>query len=85
MRMERDLTQITEEQLAEIGSGQIAYLREISGKEITDAFPGAIEIEPDARVWALFAADGTPIVLADDQGGALGSAFENDLVPLAIH
>lgn len=85
MRMERELTQISAEQLAEMGAGHIAYLREISGREMAEAFPGAVEMAPDARVWALFAADGTPIALADDHGAALGSALANDLIPVAVH
>lgn len=85
MNMKHDFPQVSQEELAGIGAGHIAYLRRISGKEISSAFPGAVDIAPDAKVWALFAADGTPIMLADDEGTALGSALQNDLVPVAVH
>ncbi|MEM7462156.1 MAG: DUF1150 domain-containing protein [Pseudomonadota bacterium] len=77
--------EISETELANIGSGHIAYLRQITGKEISEAFPNAMQIPPEAKVWALFGADGTPLALADDQGSAISSAFDNNLVPVAVH
>jgi hypothetical protein len=85
MRHEREIKSITPQELAGLGAGQIAYLRQLSGQEINDAFPGKVSIDPHARLWALFAADGSPIVLAGDSGAALLSAFEQQLVPVAIH
>ena len=85
MRHETEFTPITTEELARIGAGHIAYMRELSGQEITEAFPNLVELAPDAKVWALFGADGTPIALADDAGGALSSAFQNNLLPVAVH
>ncbi|MEZ5872905.1 MAG: DUF1150 family protein [Nitratireductor sp.] len=85
MRHEPAISVMTADELASLGAGKIAYLRQISGKEIAEAFPNSMEIAPDALVWALFAADGTPLALADDAGGALSMAFTNDLIPVAIH
>ena len=85
MRHETDFPTITPDELARMGAGHVAYMRRLTGREIEDAFPGAVEIEPDTIVWALFGADGTPLVIADDAGGALSSAFQNDLTPVAVH
>ncbi|MEZ5801744.1 MAG: DUF1150 family protein [Nitratireductor sp.] len=85
MRHETSIPVMTAEELASLGAGKIAYMRKISGKEIAEAFPNSMEIAPEVLVWALFAADGTPLALADDAGGALSMAFTNDLVPVAIH
>jgi hypothetical protein len=85
MRHEKELAAITEQELAAIGQGHIAYMRQLSGKEINEAFPGKVEIDPEARVWALFGADGTPIMLAGDAGAALQGAFQADLLPVAVH
>lgn len=85
MNMKHEFPQVSQEELAGLGAGHIAYLRRISGEEITNAFPSAVDIEPDASVWALFGADGTPIMLADDEGTALASALQNDLIPVAVH
>ena len=44
-----------------------------------------INTEPDVKVWALFGADGTPLAIADDAGGALSTAFQNNLLTVAVH
>jgi hypothetical protein len=85
MYQPRNVARISEAELATIGSGHIAYLRQITGAEISHAFPNAVKIPPQALVWALFAADGTPLALSDNQGAALASAFENDLVPVSVN
>ena len=85
MRHEKELAAITPQELAAIGAGHIAYMREISGKEMNEAFPGSLQIDPEAKVWALFGADGTPIMLAGDAGSALQGAFQNDLLTVAVH
>jgi hypothetical protein len=85
MRTEREFDTISTKDLASIGSGHIAYMRPITGEEITRAFPNTVQIAPEARVWALFAADGTPLVLADNRGEAIAGAFDNNLIPVAVH
>ena len=85
MRHETELMKMTPEQLGALGAGHIAYMREITGAEITKAFPGAPAIDPNRKVWALFGADGTPIVLAEDAGTALSAAFQNELAPMSVH
>lgn len=81
-----DQTQtFTEADLAHLGEGTVAYLREMGGKELKGKFPGLPEIPADARLWALFAANGQPILLADARDRAIAGAFENDLTPVSIH
>lgn len=76
---------INPEQLAAIGAGHIAYLRELPGEEVSRLFPGAPPIAQGRKVWALFAADGAPLALAEDAGAAIAAAFENRLAPVAVH
>ena len=85
MRHETQFASVTPAELAAIGSGHIAYMRQLSGKQINEAFPSKISIEPEAHVWALFGADGAPIMLAGGASAALAGAFQNDLVPVAVH
>lgn len=85
MRHETGLHAVSPDELAKMGQGRVAYMRQISGREIAEAFPGAIELDPEATVWALFGADGTPLAIADDAGGALSTAFQNDLMPVTVH
>ncbi|MCO5064152.1 MAG: DUF1150 family protein [Rhizobiaceae bacterium] len=76
---------VTEAQLAHIGEGVVAYVREMPSEELVDKFPGLPKIQPGTKLWALFAANGQPILLADERGRALAGAMENDLTPVAVH
>jgi hypothetical protein len=76
---------VTQDQLAHIGEGVVAYVREMPSEELKGKFPGLPEIEPGTRLWALFAANGEPILLSDARDRAIAGAFENDLTPVAVH
>lgn len=76
---------VTKSDLAGLGEGTVAYLREIGSDELKGKFPGLPEIEPGLRLWALFAANGRPILLSDERDSALAGAIENHLVPVALH
>jgi len=67
------------QELAELGNDGIAYMREISSDEIMEKFPGTEALQSGETYWALFAADGTPLVLADDQQHVSNEAFLSDL------
>lgn len=71
--------------LAHLGEGTVAYLREIGSEELMGKFPGLPQIAPGTRLWALFAANGQPILLSDARERAIAGAFENDLTPVSIH
>ncbi|MBX3577634.1 MAG: DUF1150 family protein [Rhizobiaceae bacterium] len=75
----------TEAELAHIGEGSVAYLREIASDELMGKFPGMPQIASGTRLWALFAANGQPILLSDERDRAIAGAFANDLVPVSIH
>lgn len=85
MRHEREFKAMSQQELAALGAGHVAYLRQLSGQEINEAFPEKLKVDPHVRFWALFAADGSPLMLAGDAGAALQGAFENSLLPVAIH
>lgn len=78
-------TIVTQDQLAHIGEGVVAYVREMPSEELKGKFPGLPEIQPGTRLWALFSANGEPILLSDARDRALAGAFENDLTPVAVH
>lgn len=67
------------EKLATMGADAIAYMREMTAEEIISAFPDTPELEMGTRYWALFGADGTPLVLAHNQSEISSQAFYNDL------
>ena len=76
---------VTPAQLAHLGEGTMAYLREMESEDLRGKFPGLPEIAPGTRLWALFAADGRPILLSDARDRALAGALENALIPVSIH
>jgi hypothetical protein len=77
--------QLTAEQFAHLGDGAIAYVRSMKSEDVSRLYPQAPEIEPGLTVFALLAADGTPIVLADSREGALANALENRLLTVSLH
>ena len=78
-------TTVTETDLAAIGEGDLAYLRQMTSDEMRARFPSARSIQPGLDLWALFAADGTPLAVSDDRRSILASASENELQTLSTH
>lgn len=76
---------MTQGEFAHLGEGQVAYLRQMSSEELTGRFPGMPAIAPGLQLWALFAADGRPILLSDERDRAVAGALEKELIPVSIH
>ena len=58
----------------------------LKGAEAKGLFPGLPEeVTPDLQLWALLAADGTPIMLSDSREAAVMNAHENDLEAVSMH
>lgn len=76
---------VTPDELARIGEGVVAYLREFSSDDLKGRFPGMPQMAPGTRLWAVFAADGRPILLADAHASAVAGAMQNDLTPVSVH
>ena len=85
MTMNEDKNVLTEMELAHLGEGSLAYLREIDSDELRGKFPGMPEIAPGTRLWAVFAANGQPIMLTDARDAAVAGALQNDLTPVSLH
>jgi hypothetical protein len=77
--------QISPESLAGLGGGRIAYLRPMRSDEVKTLFPDVPPIAPGLDLWALLAADGTPIMLADSREALVMNAHENDLETVSLH
>jgi hypothetical protein len=70
---------------AVLGGGKIAYVRSMKSEEAKNLFPGIPPLAEGTALWALLAADGTPIMLADSRDAVLMNARENDLETVSIH
>jgi hypothetical protein len=80
-------TAITPEALAHMGDGEIAYVKTIRSEEIRTLFPQVAEmgIEPGMKLFALHAADGTPIMLTDSREAAFANAVSQELEMVSVH
>lgn len=76
---------LTPAEFAHLGEGVVAYLRKVSSDELRGRFPGLPELASGLELWALFAANGQPILLTDQRDSALAGALQNDLTPVSIH
>lgn len=70
---------------AGLGGGRIAYVRPLKAEEAKNMFPQLPPVAPGLDLWALLAADGTPIMLADTREAVVMNAHENDLEMVSIH
>lgn len=76
---------LTASQLAHLGSGEVAYVRKMRSEEVSRCFPEAPDIDPKLDLWALFGADGTPILLTDNRSSTFFKAAEDDLKTVSLH
>jgi len=76
---------VSAEALAALGEGHIAYVKAIRSEDVADLFPQAPSIEPGLTLFALHAADGTPIMLTDSREAAVANAWSNELQAVSVH
>jgi len=84
-RTEMKQSEISAEALAHLGDGQIAYVKTIRSEDVHTLFPQVPEIQPGLKLFALHAADGTPIMLTDSREAAVASAWSNELEAVSVH
>ncbi|MCB1378383.1 MAG: DUF1150 family protein [Alphaproteobacteria bacterium] len=76
---------LSEADLAQLGGGALAYIREIGGEEAMKLLGSEIVIAPRSRLFCLYHADGTPVSISDSREAALGSASEHELMAMSVH
>ncbi len=76
---------ITTEALAHLGEGLIAYVKPVRSEDVPSLFPQAPEIAPGLQLFALHAADGTPIMLTDSRETAIANAWSQELQAVSVH
>jgi len=77
--------EISQEALAHLGDGQIAYVKTIRSEDVHTLFPQVPDIQPGVKLFALHAADGTPIMLTDSREAAIASAVSQQLETVSVH
>lgn len=76
---------ISPEALARLGDGQLAYVKAIRSEDVPALFPQAPEIAPGLQLFALHAADGTPIMLTDSREAAVANVWSQELETVSLH
>ena len=77
--------EISLEALAQLGDGEIAYVKTIRSEDVRALFPQVPDIEPGLKLFALHAADGTPIMLTDSREAAIANAASQKLEAVSVH
>jgi hypothetical protein len=76
---------ISPEALALLGGGKIAYVKPIQSENVRSLFPQAPDLAPGVQLFALHAADGTPIMLTDSREAAVANAWSQELETVSVH
>lgn len=76
---------LSEEQFAHLGDGMLAYVKPIRSEDVARLFPEVPPVQPGLQLFALLAADGSPIMLTDLRAAAVANASEHELVTVSLH
>ena len=72
-------------ELAQLGDGQVAYIKQMTTAEAGRMFPAIEGIPKGIALFALHAADGTPLALTDSMQAALSHAMDDELHVARVH
>jgi hypothetical protein len=73
------------ESFAVLGGSKVAYIRAIRSEDVPFIYPQAPELEPGLALFALHAADGTPMMITDSRDAAVAGAACHDLDTVSVH
>lgn len=76
---------MSQRELARLGGGEIAYIRVLSSDEAQRLYPAVEGLPGGIDLYALHAADGTPIALTDSRQAAIGHARGDKLEVASVH
>jgi len=81
----KNIAELTAQEFQHLGDGAIAYVATIKSEDAKRLFPQAPAIRPGLRLFALLAADGSPIMLTDSKDAAIANAWEHELQTVSVH
>ena len=81
----KDAFELSPEELAQLGNGALSYIREIEGREVIRLVGPQARVAPDAKLFCLFNANGSPISISGTREAAADSAVEHELVAISLH
>ena len=72
-------------ELAKLGGGKVAYIKIMTPDEAKEMFPAIEGLPAGLNLFALHAADGTPLALTDSHQAAVGHAMGDELEIASLH
>jgi hypothetical protein len=72
-------------ELAKLGGGKVAYIKIMTPDEAKEMFPAIEGLPAGINLFALHAADGTPLALTDSRQAAVGHAMGDELEIASVH
>ena len=85
MAIRVNLDRLTKNEFAHLGAGKLGYIRKMRSEDVSRVFPEAPDMNPGLDLWALFGADGTPILLTDNRSSTFYKAAEDELMTVSLH
>jgi hypothetical protein len=76
---------MSEQAFAILGGDKIAYVKPVRSEDVHRLYPQAPEMEPGMHLFALHAADGTPILVTDTREAAIANAMTHELETVSVH
>ncbi len=76
---------MNDRELAALGGGKIAYIKIMSSDEAMRMYPSVDDLPTGIQLYALHAADGSPIALTDSLQAAMGHAIGDELEVASIN
>ncbi|HUS98220.1 MAG TPA: DUF1150 domain-containing protein [Hyphomicrobiaceae bacterium] len=76
---------MSDSEFAALGDGELAYIKPLTSEEALAAYPSIEDLPQGLSLYALHAADGTPIALTDDMGTAIEHAMGDELEIASLH
>ena len=76
---------LSQDQLATLGEGLIAYVKPIRSEELGTMFPEAPDVQPGLQLFALLGASGKPLIVTDSRDAALANAMQHELHMVSLH
>ena len=72
-------------ELAKLGGGEVAYIKMLTSDEANKIYPAVKGLPKGISLYALHAADGTPLALTDSRQAAIGHAMGDKLHVASLH
>jgi hypothetical protein len=76
---------MSQRELAKLGGGQVAYIKVMTSDQAHKLYPAVKGLPRGISLFALHAADGTPIALTDSRQAAIGQAMGDELEIASLH